>query len=116
MAGKNDGDWAIWGKDDCHIYPDGDGHLLYFSVGGADEHPDCTWVDREPSSLPSAGRIGPFGSAPRLWEGCAASFWSDREAELVTCGPVNQRTNEVSGPTSSSARVTRINFSVLNSL
>src|SRR6185312_15596274 len=36
------GDWAIWGRDDnddsdipigmsCHVYPDGDGYLIYFA-------------------------------------------------------------------------------------
>ena len=51
------GDWAIWGRDDndaggipigvsCHVYPDGDGWLIYFTVA------DSSQDDREPSSLP----------------------------------------------------------------
>lgn len=51
------GDWAIWGRDDndaggipigmsCHVYPDGDGWLIYFTVAGSSQD------DREPSSLP----------------------------------------------------------------
>jgi hypothetical protein len=48
--GTNDGDWAIWGLNDhdgtlgCHVYPDCDGYLFYFTV----TEEDCG--NRQPSS------------------------------------------------------------------
>jgi hypothetical protein len=57
---ENVGDWAIWGKDDdlpigtsSHIYADGNGYLIYFTVPEEmTEGPDGERTDREPSSRP----------------------------------------------------------------
>jgi hypothetical protein len=88
------GDWAIWGRDDndaggipigmsCHVYPDGDGWLIYFTVA------DSSQDDREPSSLPwkNANAKLSFCQVTQDgdWEGCLRlSHLPDKaEAEAI---------------------------------
>jgi hypothetical protein len=78
IRGQQDpGDWAIWGRDDnddskvpigmsCHVYPDGDGYLIYFMAADTG--------DREPSSLPWKNAKAKLAFCQVTqdgdWEGC----------------------------------------------
>ena len=80
IRGQEDtGDWAIWGRDDnddsnipigmsCHVYPDGDAYLIYFTVADADKS------DRAPSSLPWKNAKAKLSFCQVTqdgdWEGC----------------------------------------------
>ena len=71
IRGQDDtGDWAVWGRDirigmSCHVYPDGDGYLIYFTVAES---------DRVPSSLPWKNAKAKLSFCQVTqdgdWEGC----------------------------------------------